>query len=306
MWAPHTLSHCLALASAMAWPMIAFADDNPPAPPSRQSLVDLSQEVAALQALYALDVTRSQLEALRKIAQETAAKPRKHSDDQGSDALRKTLAQLREALVQATEDDRIDKLLERLDKLRDSEDSELDDGVDLTEDSVERAPGALRLLTPRQVATYLAGMADDIGDPLEELLGALGRVRGLAANKWKDERDGVADQVSRLLGGLDDERTSRIADQVVQLLIVARSLKEAEFKTQLPELEKKARQIVGDQGPTEVLRNVMEQVLAELLSNPRLPAAIDARLKQPTAPATKNPAPAAPSDGRTPRPVRAG
>jgi hypothetical protein len=37
---------------------------------------------------------------------------------------------------------------------------------------------------------------------------------------------------------------------------------------------------VGDLGPLQVLQNVMENVLAALLSNPRLVAAIDARLQK--------------------------
>ena len=37
--------------------------------------------------------------------------------------------------------------------------------------------------------------------------------------------------------------------------------------------------IVGDVGPTEVLRHLVEHALAELLSNPRLEAALAERLK---------------------------
>src|SRR5258707_10925029 len=49
-----------------------------------------------------------------------------------------------------------------------------------------------------------------------------------------------------------------------------------------PELEKKARELVGDVGPIEVLRHVVQQSLAELLSNPRLMVAIDARSEEHT------------------------
>jgi hypothetical protein len=64
------------------------------------------------------------------------------------------------------------------------------------------------------------------------------------------------------------------------LLIQVRALTEEEFKAQRPELEKMARAIVGDLSPLDVLRHALVQDLAELLSNPRLAAAIDARLKK--------------------------
>ena len=59
-----------------------------------------------------------------------------------------------------------------------------------------------------------------------------------------------------------------------------RALKDDEFKKERPELEKTARQIVGEVGPLDVLRHAVERSLADLLSNPRLAAAIDARLKK--------------------------
>ncbi len=61
---------------------------------------------------------------------------------------------------------------------------------------------------------------------------------------------------------------------------LARALKDEEFKAERPELEKMAGEIVGNLSPLDVLRHVLAQDLAELLSNPRLVAAIDARLKK--------------------------
>ncbi len=51
----------------------------------------------------------------------------------------------------------------------------------------------------------------------------------------------------------------------------------AEFKAQRDDLDKEARKVVGDVGPTDVIRHYMERALAELLSNPRLGAAVEAR-----------------------------
>ena len=164
--------------------------------------------------------------------------------------------------------------------MRRAETPEIDDGIEITDAARRRAPEVLAALTARQVATHIAAYGDQFPDPLERLLEALGKVRGLKEAEWKELRDDVSDEVGRLVAGLDIDKAGEISDQVVQLLIQARALKENELKKERPELEKIARQIVGKIGPLDVLRNAVERTLAELLSNPRLAAAIEARLKK--------------------------
>src|SRR5947209_637421 len=246
---------------------------NPPA-----TLNELSMEVSALQILHHLNVTTPQLTALRKIAKETASKTQDAKPGKGSDKLRAALMEMHKALLDKKED-KVDSLAEKLNGLRDEEKPELED-VDLTETARRRAPEALRRLGAPQVAGYLAGLADDIDDPHSRLLTALTEVRGLSADKWKEFRADFGDEIARLVVGVDSDKAEKVSDEVIQLLIVARSLPEADFKTQLPDLEKTAHKIVGDLGPFQVLQNVMENVMAALLSNPRLVAAIDARLQK--------------------------
>ena len=109
---------------------------------------------------------------------------------------------------------------------------------------------------------------------------ALEKVRPLNPEQWKAAREAVAEEVSRGVAGLDSDKAGQLNDKVVQLLIHARALKDEDFKTERPELEKMARAIVGNVTSLDVLRHVLAQDLAELLSNPRLVAAIDARLKK--------------------------
>jgi hypothetical protein len=137
----------------------------------------------------------------------------------------------------------------------------------------------LRKFSARQVAQYAGSTAATIGDPLERLLDALGKVRGVPAKDWKDFRSQVSEEVAWLVAGIDADKSARVNDQVVQLLIKARGPKDEDFKKQRPALEKEAREVVGNLGPFDVLRNVTEHDLALLLSNPRLAAALDARLK---------------------------
>lgn len=239
---------------------------------------DLSMEVAALKTLHYLQPTRTQLEALRKLSKDTVDKQAGKETSKASEKYRQTLTDLRAALAAANDDERIDELIEQLEDLQETEKLDLDDMVEVTDEARDKAPAALRLFSAHQVVSYLANFADDLPDPLERLLESLGKVRGVPAKDWEKYRDDLSAELGKLLGGLDSDKAGRVANQVVQLLIVARGLKDEEVKTQRAELEKMARDIVDTAGPTDVMRNVMEQHLAELLSNPRLPAALAARL----------------------------
>jgi hypothetical protein len=254
---------------------LAAADE--PAPSSDRPLLSLSYEVQALQTLYLLDLSRPQLEALRQLGKDTADRTPLKSAPAHSEEMRKLLLQLRQAFI-ADEQERITKLAQRLEELRNGN-SDFDDQIGLSDDAIERAPIALKLLTPKQAAAYLGSVADDIPDPTGGLLEALEKVRKLPADKVADYRLDVADEVAQALAGFDSDRAAEINNQAVQLLIIASSYKDDEFKKHRAELEAKARRIVGSSGPTDVLHNVMEHALAELLSNPELPAAIDGRLK---------------------------
>jgi len=265
---------------AVAWlGLLSAGAADPGRQRGPQSLNDLGLEVGALQTLHALRATRAQMEGLQKVARETADRPPARTAGKASAKFRKTLAELRDALAANRDEDRINRLNDKLDQLRSAEKPELDDNMEITDEAREQAPRVLRMLTAAQVAGYLAGYADTMPDPLGRIQEALAKVRGLKEKDWKETRGQVGDEVGELVAGLDVDKAAEVSAQVGQLLIVARGLRDEEFKTQRRELERKAGRIVGDLGPTDVLRHVMERHLAELLSNPRLEAALEARLK---------------------------
>jgi hypothetical protein len=270
----------LVLLAMLGASLASQAPADQPAKGKPASLNELSMEVAALQTLYQFRFTPAQLETLKAMGKETSQEAGARTAAKVSEGFRKSLIDLRDALVDSRDDERIDKLQEQREKLRDTENPELDDGIEITDEAREKAPEVLKQLSARQVAGFVALYGDQFPDPVERLLEAVGRVRGLDAKQWKQIREDVADDVGRLTAGLDTEKAAGAFDQVVQLLIQVRALNDAEFKNQRPALEKKARQIVGKVGPFDVMRNVAEQVLAELLANPRLAAAIDARLRK--------------------------
>lgn len=268
---------CWAAAFGLALATGGVADEAKKA--EEVPITTVYNEVSALETLYHLEVTPPQLERLRQLAPETAAKPMAAAKGKASAAVRAAMMDLRDALRDATDDEKIEDLSDKFYDLVDAEKAELDNNFEITDEARQRAPALLKSFTVKQVTSYLAQNASEVIDPGERLSEALTMVRGLAPAKWKEYRDEISDQLGFLIGGLDPDKAQRAGDQVVQLLIVVRSLKDEEFETRRPELEKKARAIVGDLGPTDVLRHYMEHALAELLSNPRLGAAVAARLK---------------------------
>ena len=262
----------------MAFRLPSFADDFAKSRPA--TLNDMSMEVTALQTLHQFQFTSAQMQTLRKLAKVTCQEAVARSAPKASEKYQHTLADLRKALVEANDSDRIDQLWDELESLQDGENPQLDDSVEITDAARRHAKEVLRLLSAGQVVAYLANYGEDFPDPHQRLLDALDEVRGLDAKQWQQLRDDVSEEVARLTAGLDTDKAEQISDQVVQLLIQVRALKDDEFKRERPELEEKARKIVGKMDPLTVIRHVVEQALAELLSNPRLAAAIDARLKK--------------------------
>jgi hypothetical protein len=254
--------------------LTAGAEEPKKAAPA--SVNELSMEVAALETMRLFNFTPRQLEQIRKVAKETSDEAGARQAAVASDSFRLTLAKLHGALAKA-DDKQIDKLQDQLDELREKEQPDLDDGVEITDAAREHAPALVRSLNAGQIAGYLAGYSDAIPDPREMLLEALVKARGLDDKAWKQFRDEVPGNIASLVAGLDVEKAAQLTDAIVQLLIQARGMKDDEFKKERPDLEKTAQATLGNIGPFEVLQHVVEQGMAELLSNPRLAAALAAR-----------------------------
>ncbi len=259
-------------------------DKEKPRPPadaksSKEDVTDLSMEVDALTAIRQFQLDKAQLEALGKLAAETAPKDEKRQAAKASDKFRKALADLRDAL-RADDEDAIDDRSDAVDDLRDKENPDVDDAVALTDAARKQTPGYLGLLTPRQVATYIGGLDDeDLDSPLEKLTAALEASHKLSGTDWNDTRDDTAEAVGWLVAGLDAAASSKVAAQAKDLLDRAHAMRDADFKAARDDRDREAKQLAGDVGPMDVLHRIVEHPLAELLSNPRLAAAVEARLK---------------------------
>jgi hypothetical protein len=242
------------------------------------TLIALSMEVLALQALDTLQATPAQLRAMAKVAAETAAKPRARKPSSASDKYKKKLAALRDALVKHDADD-IQVLSAELGEMQATDKIFVDNFVDMTDPARKRAPEILKTLSPRQVALYLATFEGLLHDPVEGMYLTLENSTKMGAKEWTDLRDAVAQEIAELLAGVDANQTKKTAEKVAALLDKGHKIKEADLPKSRADLEKEMKGIMGATGPVEILRHFMEKHLAILLSNPQLGNAIDARIK---------------------------
>jgi hypothetical protein len=249
-------------------------DDDLP----KGDLNHLNLEVMALEMLYQFRLTPAQLEHLARLVPATALGLPPPREVAVSPEFARALGEMHAALID-NDDDRIAEASARLDKLRDKETPDFDD-VEISEGARKRTPEFFRTLRAPQVASYLTDYADEFPDPLEKVQGAFDDVRKIPGREWEEERDEVAGQVGWLVAGLDSKAEEKVTRQVTELLNRVHGLKDDEYKAQRAELEKEAQAIVGEVGPTDVIRHFVERSLAELLSNPRIGAAVEARLKK--------------------------
>jgi hypothetical protein len=236
---------------------------------------NLNAEVTVLRVLGSLQATPKQLKTLAKYAKETMQSAPPKKEVKVSEKYRKALRALREALLSGDEDT-IEEASKALEDIRDGgEEPEFED-IEVTDKAREVAPEVLRLFSARQVALYL-GDLDSFPDPAEQLRDALAESQKKKGREWTTYRDDVAYQVGWLLGGLNSEKEQAARKAATALLNKAAKMDEEEFNKNRAELEKSIKTIIGKTGPTTVIRNFMERLLAETLSNHRLIAAINAK-----------------------------
>jgi hypothetical protein len=253
--------------------------DAAPRQQRRPTIHDLSLEVAALQSLYDFQFTEAQLKMLARLAPQTREDDRPRARARVSREFEQALIKLRDVLINPVDEDSIASALEAYSKIQDKEDADLDDQVEITDAAKEKAPEILRGLRARQLASFIAGFGDEFPDPIEDLQEAISKVRTLEDDQWKILRRVIGQSIGDQAAGLDAEKAATFNDEVVQILIQARSLDAKAFAREKPALEKKAQDLFKNIGPLEVIRHTTELAIATLLSNPRLEAALKARLK---------------------------
>jgi hypothetical protein len=259
----------------------AFGDEKKDDPKDAEpGLAELSMEMQALRTLYNLRLTTEQMKMLAKYAKDTAETPRKRNQGKASDEYHKLLTELRDALAAASDDDKIADLEDAFTEAEEKEKPDMDDGVEVTAAARKRAPEVFKKIRPSQLASYLGFLAEDVVDPFDVLVSTMKDIRAGNNEDWKDRRDDLAEELGWLLGGVDEKKAEKFNDQVVALLNKVKALNDDDYKAKQADLENEAEKLVGEVGPDRVLRNRVERTFAELLSNPRLEAALALRLKE--------------------------
>ena len=179
---------------------------------------------------------------------------------------------------------RIRELSDQLDDITKDEQPELDDTIEVTEAARKKTHRLLLYFDANRTVPYLSAYGKEFPDPFLLMLSSIGSAPHSTRpsdDDWPGIRDFVIKEVSWQVGGLNLEKQEQIGAQVSEFLDKTRKLSEAELKKGGTPRRK-------DEGPrsarssnvvdcTDIIRNVLQQDLAELLSNPRPLAAYKAR-----------------------------
>ena len=234
-----------------------------------------SMRVNALDAFYQLDLSAEQLRAFTaSAAPMTGARAASAGDKQ----LAGLLGKLQEAIVSHGEDAAIAALRNQVIDYVNSSSVEVDDAIRPSAGARAAAKNLCNQFKATQVAAFLAMHADEVGDPMELFGRAMDTIRSSTGDAEFSESAAeiegqAAEQIARLVAGMDDAREVGVEKQVEALLKSAAEGSDAEFEKRRPALEESAKRIVGEVGPFEVVRHWMEEEVAGLLANPEMPRA---------------------------------
>jgi hypothetical protein len=262
--------------------------------PPPDDVNDLSLEVAALRTMYLLKCSPDQAPDLpdrnqfngiifiAKYPKPTAESPRDRKEAKVSKNYRKVLTDLRAAFI-VNHEPRIRELSDQLEELTNDKQPELDDVIEVTEMARNNTHRLLLYFDANRTVPYLAAYGKEFPDPFMLILSSIGaaaKSKKPSEEDWPDLKDYLIKEVSWQVGGLSLKRQQQIGAQVADYLDMASKLSDAELKKGgLPggKLKGPLGKIINVADCCAIIRNVLEQDLAELLSNPRLLAARKAR-----------------------------
>jgi hypothetical protein len=262
--------------------------------PPPDDVNDLSLEVAALRSMYLLKASPDQARDLpdrnqfngivlcAKSPKPTAEPSRDRNEPKVSKNHHKVLTDLRAAFI-VNHEARIRELSDQLGEITNDEQPELDDAIEVTEQARNNTHRLLLYFDANRTVPYLAAYGKEFPDPFMLVLSSIGSAAKSTKpsdEDWPQMRDFLIKEVSWQVGGLNLKRQQQIGAQVADFLDMAYKLSDEELKKGgMPGGKLKALlgKIVNAADCCAIMRNVLEQDLAELLSNPRLLAARKAR-----------------------------
>ncbi len=257
----------------------AVSSAKPPkAEPPKQRVDELEYEVVALQSLRELDVTPEQLAVLAAAAVKSAGK---------APGLPPATAEFKAALsayadaLAVGDDDKIGDAEEKVDDLRDSLQVDPPPEVPATDGARAEADRVVALLTPAQLAGYVAEHSDEVPDPVQTLLDAAESMRSADAGEQASVKAEAAKQFGMLVAGVDPAAAAPVAAAAEQWLGKAQKMSDPDFEAGRAELTKQAKAMVVTVDSFAVLRHWMDRELVDLLANPQLGPAVKRVKAQP-------------------------
>jgi hypothetical protein len=237
------------------------------------NLNDVSLEIAVLQTLHDLELTPPQLTKLTEFAKESAPKEENRQPSKTTPEFATALRNLHAAYTKG-DDKQISECREKLDGLMEKQQPELDNSVVITDQAKANAAEALKVFNVRQTGAFLTTLP--LTDPAELLVSALEVIRQLKNSKDKErEIASVTEEVRWLVHGLDEnEASQKTKEKVTNLLQRVGKKSDDDGGNDPKSLEKEARELFKEVDNMDVIGHILEHGMAELLSNPRLEAAI--------------------------------
>jgi hypothetical protein len=248
--------------------------------------------------VYILDEARNNNTAMPAV-------DRKPATGESPDAInnyKRVLAELRIAYI-AGQDDRIIDLTDQLDELADDGDIELDDGITLTVNAKKICHQTAYHSTPECIVNYLNSYGKEFPSPIN-MIGKAFIERGPSQKISKETKAFMLKELSWQLCGYphyntkdkkkeedlekkEKERKQELEKRMGALIDKAGEMTPEKCKEEWmakgslrTEYDKMKREVLGAENPDyfDVLRHVIQQDMAELLSNPRLIPAMEARV----------------------------
>jgi hypothetical protein len=255
--------------------------EEPTTQPASAPAQSVELQVAALNTIDDLNLDADQLRAIRALLKSDSAAPATEPADKGSNAYKSVLTSLREAIISEDAGKEADSE-KKLDQLRTAEHLNVAPAVAMTDFAREKSAAVLKLLRSSQIGSYLAEHGDDVPDALETILDAFDQSRGQDKAAFDAICNEASDQVSVLVGGVTNpSKSAEVMLHTAALLQNAYGMNDAQYQAGYKKLENSARRIVGRADGFTALHNWMQREIADLLSNPELPAMIDAKLANP-------------------------
>jgi hypothetical protein len=240
-----------------------------------KSLNVIMLEVQALQAIDQLELTPTQLEAFLELAKGAGdVTRRKRAAPKASNEYRQALLDLHAALLKGAATEELDQ---KAQEIAEKENPELDTEYEISPTARQKCLDVVNLLNPSQLAAHIATL--EISDPVDVLVEALETGRDEKGEEWKETRNEATEEVGKLLRGVDQVKSAELAGILNKLLDGLHSQKTPEAAARA-RLESEVRKMEGKGGPFRVIHNCVEYSFAEMLSNPRLVPALEARRKE--------------------------